>query len=232
MPQRAKRAQPAAARFAGFDRGAPHYLAELAAEMNRDWFEANKPRYAALWVEPMTALLAEIHARLAKPYAPLKLGKPKLFRQHRDVRFSKDKSPYKTHVSGLVSLRENCVAIYMHFGIDSEFVGAGTYFFEPKQLPRWRKLVAADKTAKPLISLISKLRAAGYEVGGHDDYKRVPQPYKADHPRADLLKLRGLTVGFPPIPRGLFHRRELVDWMVEAATASVPLVSWLARNMK
>jgi uncharacterized protein (TIGR02453 family) len=226
------RAQPAAAKFSGFDREAPQFLAELAAEMNRDWFEANKPRFAQLWVQPMTTLLGEIAARLAKPYAPLKLGKPKLFRQHRDVRFSKDKSPYKTHVSGLVPLREHCVAIYMHFGIDSEFVGAGTYYFEPTQLPRWRKLVAADKTGKQVVQLATKLRGAGYEVGGHEDYKRVPKPYNEDHPRAVLLKQRGLTVGFPAIPRGLFHRRELVDWMVEKAAASSPLVTWLARNMK
>jgi uncharacterized protein (TIGR02453 family) len=227
-----KAASKPSVRFSGFERGAPQFLAELAGEMNREWFEANKPRFVELWVMPMNALLAEVAARLAKVYAPQKLGAPKLFRQHRDTRFSKDKSPYKTHVSGLISTRQGCTAIYMHFGIESEFVGAGTYYFEAPQLPRWRKLVAADKTGKELAKLVHKLRAAGYHVGGHDDYKRVPKPYADDHPRAELLKLRGLTVGFPPIPRGLFHRRELVDWLVGHATTAAPLVGWLARNVK
>ena len=219
-------------KFSGFDRGAPQFLVELAAEMNREWYEANKPRYVALWAEPMSALLDELAARLRKAYAPTKLGPPKLFRQYRDTRFSKDKSPYKTHVAGLVPVREGCAAIYMHFGIESEFVGAGTYFFEPPQLPRWRKLVAGDKTGKELVRLVTKLRAAGYHVGGHDDYKRVPKPFADDHPRAELLKLRGLSVGFPAIPRGMLHRRELADWLADHASRSAPLVAWLARNVR
>src|SRR5262245_56295681 len=135
----------AAPAFAGFDRDAVQFLHELAAEMNRDWFEANKARYQARWVVPMTALLTGVGARLAKTYAPLKLTPPKLFRIYRDTRFSKDKSPYKTHVSGVIGVKGGGAALYLHVGVDEEFVGFGTYFFEDNQLPRWRKVVAADK---------------------------------------------------------------------------------------
>ena len=218
--------------FAGFDRDALQFLHELTLEMNREWFEANKARYQQRWVEPMTALLDEVTARLAKVYAPIKLGRPKLFRIYRDTRFSKDKSPYKTHVAGMIPIKEGCAALYMHLGIDEEFVGMGTYYFEDAQLPRWRKLVAADNTGKEIAGIVTKLRKRGYRVGGHEDYKKVPKGFAPDHPRAEFLKMRGLTAGPPAIPKGLLHKRGLADWLVDAAKTAAPMVSWLVRNVK
>lgn len=223
-------AQPAA--FTGFDPDAPQFFHELAAEMNRDWFEAQKPRYQRQWAEPMTALLATVAARLAKPYAPVKLGPPKLFRIYRDTRFAKDKSPYKTHIAGVIPTAQGAAAIYVHLGLDEEFIGVGTYFFEDAQLPRWRKLVAADKTGKELAAIVAKLRKAGYPVGGHDDYKKVPKGFAPDHPRGEFLKMKGLTAGFPAIPRGLLHKPALVDWLVDHAKATAPMVKWLHRHVK
>jgi uncharacterized protein (TIGR02453 family) len=221
------------AKFAGFDRAAPQFLHELASEMNREWFEANKSRYQALWVEPMTALLDEVTAKLANAYAPIKLGPPKLFRIYRDTRFSKDKSPYKTHVAGSIPLEKGVAsAMYIHLGLEEEFIGVGTYFFDDKQLAKWRKLIAADKTGKPLVQLVHKLRKAGYPVGGHDDYKKAPKPYSDDHPRAEFLRMRGLTGGFPEIPRGLLHDAKLADWLVKHAKATAPMVRWLHQNLR
>ena len=225
--------------FEGFDRDAPQFLAELAMEMNREWFEANKQRYLERWVQPLTVLLEEIAARAAKVYAPIRLGPPKLFRIYRDTRFSKDKTPYKTHVAGMLPLHAGkkpvdggCSVLYWHYGIDEEYAGSGTYFFDDRQLVRWRKLVAADRTGKEIASLIRRLRAAGYQVGGHDDYKKVPKGFAPDHPRAELLRMRGLTAGFPEMPRGILHRPELVDWLVTHVRATAPLVGWLYRQVK
>ena len=234
----AKVLTPRSPAFAGFDRSALGFLSELEIEMNRDWFEANKRRYQTLWVEPMTALLAEVAAGLKKTYAPIAIGQPKLFRIHRDTRFSKDKSPYKTHVAGMLPLGNRkpveggCTAMYLHLGIEEEYVGAGTYFFDAGQLARWRRLVAADKTGKPIAALIAKLRKAGYDVGGHDDYKKVPKGVDPDHPRAELLKMKGLGAGFPTIPRGLVHKPKLVAWLTGHARATAPLVTWIFHNVK
>ena len=225
-------------RFTGFDRDALQFFHELAVEMNRDWFAANRQRYLAQWVEPMTALLAEVTARVAAAYAPIRLGAPSIFRIHRDTRFSSDKTPYKTHIAGRLPLHAKlpinggCSALFFQLGIDEEYAGVGTYFFDRDQLIRWRKLVAADRTGGALATLIARLRKAGYRVAGHDDYKRVPGGFPSDHPRAPLLKLRGLTAAFPAIPRGLVHRRALVDWLVEHCCATSPLVTWLYRRVK
>lgn len=224
--------------FKGFDRDAMQFFHELSLEMNRDWFDANKERYKQRWTLPMTALLDEVAARLAKTYAPIKLGAPKLFRIYRDVRFSKDKTPYKTHAAGMLPLHAKkpidggCSALYLHLGIDEEYVGAGTYFFDDAQLPRWRKLVAAPKTGAEIEALIKRLRKAGYTVGGHEDYKKVPKGFDPDHPRGDLLRMRGLTAGFPDIPRGLVHKPKLADWLVDHGKAVAPLVTWLSKNVK
>ena len=86
--------------FAGFPKHAMGFWHELAAMMSKEWFDANKQRYQTEWVEPMTALLGEVAAALAPVYKPTKVGAPRIMRIYRDVRFSKDKTPYKTWIGG------------------------------------------------------------------------------------------------------------------------------------
>ena len=220
--------------FKGFDRTAPAFFAELAIEMNKGWFDANKQRYHDQWVAPMTELFAEVSKGLGKTYGKLKLGTPKLMRIYRDVRFSKDKTPYKTHIAGTIPFANELsgMPMYLHIGLEEDHVGAGTYFFEANRLAAWRKLVAADKTGKPLAAMVAKLRKAGYTAGGHDDYKKVPKPFAADHPRAEFLKMKGLTAGAPPMPEGLLHEPALAEWLIEQGKGMAPLVKWLATSVK
>ena len=224
------------ATFPGFSRTAPGFFHELASEMNREWFLENKARYESEWVAPMTALLEHVHAALVPIYKPIKLGPPKVMRIHRDVRFAKDKTPYKTHIGAVITVSGKKVgeggtaAMYVHLGLDEEFIGAGTYMFDADKLVRWRKAVVG-RAGLELTTLITKLRKAGYEVGGHDDYKRVPKPYTDDHPRADLLKLRGLTASPGGIPRGMLHDTKLAPWLAKHGKAIAPLVKWLDKNV-
>jgi len=214
--------------FRGFDKDAIAFLHELTIEMNRDWFEANKDRYKRVWVEPLTELLEEVGKKLAKAYAPVKLT-PHVFRIYRDTRFSRDKAPYKTHVAGVLRAGPVGSGMYFHVETGEEWVGAGRYYFEGDELLRWRKKIAADKTGKEIAGIVARLRKQGYEVGGHDDYKRVPRPYPADHPRAEFLRMKGLTAAFPAMPRGMLHRAELVDWIVKHSKAVAPMVKWLRK---
>ncbi len=212
--------------FAGFSKDAPGFFHELAIEMNRDWFVANKERYETTWVAPMAELLDAVRAKLAKAYAPGVLGAPKIMRIHRDVRFSKNKQPYKTHIGASISTAKGGTALYIHLGLEEEFVGCGYYYFEPPQLAKWRKVVAG-KQGEEIAKLVAKLRKAGYALHGHDDYVRVPKPYAADHPRAELLKMKGLTGGFPAMPKGMLHKPGLVDWIAKHGAALAPMVKWL-----
>jgi len=225
-----------AARFTGFDKTAMQFWHELAAEMNKDWFVANKQRYEDLWVAPMTALLGEVAGQIAPSYRPLQLGEPKVMRIYRDVRFAKDKTPYKTHIGAVITVAGKSVgeggnaALYVHLGLEEEFVGVGCYRFDAAKLAKWRKAVAGKPGAE-LQPLVARLRKAGYVVGGHDDYKKVPTGFAADHPRAEFLKMKGLTGGFPEIPRGLLHKPGLADWLVKHGKAMAPLVIWLHRHV-
>ncbi|MBK7072125.1 MAG: DUF2461 domain-containing protein [Myxococcales bacterium] len=233
---RAAAPAPATPTFTGFAKDAMRFWPELAAEMSKPWFDANKARYQAQWVAPMTALLTTVAARLAPTYRPAKLGAPKVLRIYRDVRFSKDKTPYKTHLGAMIpagdaSLAEGgCAALYVHLGLDEEFVGVGLYQFGPEALARWRAAVAG-KPGAALATRIAALRDAGYTVSGHDDYKKVPRGFAEDHPRAALLKQKGLTAMFPAIPRGLIHKPAFADWLAEHAIATAPLVTWLGAHV-
>jgi uncharacterized protein (TIGR02453 family) len=222
--------------FTGFDRKAMQFWHELAAEMNRDWFLANKQRYEAQWVQPMTALLSGAAARLAASYRGIVLGAPRVLRINRDIRFSRDKSPYKTWIGAGVALgdrrpNEGVTALYVHFGVDEEFAGTGQYVFMDDTLARWRKRVADPKKGAEIAKIVAALRKAKYQITAHDTLARVPRPFEADHPRADLLRMKGLVVGFPKIPRGLIHRPQFLDWLVTHAKASAPLATWLHRNL-
>ncbi|MEZ4401504.1 MAG: DUF2461 domain-containing protein [Kofleriaceae bacterium] len=224
------------ATFGGFAPAAMGFWHELAHEMNRAWYVANKARYQALWEQPMAALLAVVRARLAPAYAPAELGAPKVLRIHRDVRFSKDKTPYKTHIGGVITVAGKVLgdggtaALYVHVGLDEEFVGVGRYGFDAAQLARWRKAVAG-RPGEALAAVIAKLERGGYQVRGRDDLVKVPRGFAPDHPRGDLLRMRGLTAMFPEMPAGLLHQPALAAWLTRHAKATAPLVTWLHREV-
>jgi len=217
--------------FQGFPRGAERFWPELASEMSREWFAAHKTRYEAEWVRPMEALLDDVRAALLPSYRRIGLAAPKVMRIHRDVRFSKDKSPYKTHIAGLISTgRETSApmrpaAFYVSVGLE-EYSGAGMYHLDGDQLVRWRKALLDPKKGAAIAKL-----AAGREIAAAEVTKRVPRGFPADHPRADLARYKGLVVGFGDIPRGLIHEPALTGWLVARARAAAPLVTWLAEHV-
>lgn len=226
--------------FTGFKREAPGFFIELAAEQNKEWFAANKQRYEALWVAPLTALMTDVAARIKPAYRGLTVHPPKLFRIYRDVRFAKDKSPYKTHAAAVIHVTKGktqsddergAAALYVHLGAEEEYSGAGKYMFAPDALTRWRKLVADKQSGAELTKLIAAASAAGMTVEPHDALARVPKPYDPAHPRAELLKYKGLLVGFPDIPRGMLFQARLAGWLADRATIAAPVVGWLAKKL-
>lgn len=221
--------------FAGFPKRAEQFFHQLAAEMSREWFAANKHVYEQRWVQPMTALLDAVRARIAPAYRTVGLAPPKLFRIHRDVRFSKDKAPYKTHIAGLISTgkggspTQQAAALYVSFGLE-ELTAAGLYAFDAAQVARWRKALLDPKAGKALDAILAGLPRR-QPLGGIEVLTRVPRGFDPDHPRAALARHKGLVVSFPPLRRGALYSATLVDTLAERATVAAPLVTWLARHV-
>lgn len=220
-------------RFDGFADATGKFFTQLEKNQKREWFQAHKDEFEEGWNRPMKALLTELRETLDGAYPHCDLDEPKVFRIFRDVRFSKDKSPYKTHVGGFIATKvggktmELPFALYLHVGKPHSFGAAGHYMMGPPQLTKFRSAVAADATGKELDKILAKLVKKGFTVDSHDAVKRVPKGFDPEHPRAEHLKRKGLTVSFPEMPKGALASRALVPWIVTHAKAAAPLVEWL-----
>ncbi len=229
-----KTERSACERFTGFaDRDARFFKA-LAKNQSRDWFAAHRDEYEHGWLAPMKALLGEVRAKVAPRYAHEDIAAPKVFRIHRDVRFSKDKSPYKTHIGGYLGIEgsgagpSGAAALYFHVGVDELFVCAGQYMMDGEQLKRFRAAVDDGKRGGEIGKIVAALERAGFGIGSYDQTQRVPRGFDPEHPRADLLRRKGLITTFPAPARALLTSPTLVDWVVTHAKKAVPLVEWLA----
>src|SRR5436309_1553936 len=120
-------------RFEGFADREGRFFRALARNQRREWFQAHRREYEEGWLEPMKALLAEVRERIDPLFPQLPLTAPKVFRIHRDVRFSSDKSPYKTHIGGYVAIAGGNggpsvpAPVYIHLGATESFVASGHY---------------------------------------------------------------------------------------------------------
>jgi uncharacterized protein (TIGR02453 family) len=224
---------PPPTRFVGFADTTASFFRALARRQNREWFQAHKREYEEGWATPMRLLLEELRERIDPLFARHPIGDPKVFRIHRDVRFSKDKSPFKTNVAGYVPLAGaghgpgQPVPVYLQLGTEP-FAGAGHYAMDGPQLDRYREALLDDRRGAAVARIVARLTTAGFEVDSHEQLKRVPRGVDPAHPRAALLRHKGLVVGFPGIPKRHVVSRALVDWLVGHVERARPLVEWLA----
>ena len=183
------------------------FLRALARDNSRDWFLDHKADYDSKLRNPANALLAEITPRLAAlSDTP---ATSKLFRPHRDVRFSKDKTPYKTHLHMMWTIeteaRQN-PAFFFGIDGDSVTVAAGMMEFTKEVLMDWRKM--ADLDGAYLQDKIDTAQASGF-TPWEPKLKRVPPPYDKDHPHGALLRQKGLVMaGHPEFAGDLAHGLE------------------------
>lgn len=165
------------AAFTGFPPGAVEFLRGLAAENTKAYFDAHRADYEQQVRLPLEDLADEAQARY---------GPAKVFRPNRDVRFSKDKSPYKTTASLYAG---HPAGVYVSLGVDGLEVGGGLYGPSRDQLARAREVIDEDaKAAAALVAIVAALDAAGLRWAG-PGLKTAPRGYAADHPRVELLRL-------------------------------------------
>ena len=168
------------------------FTAEVRANNTREWWQANKSTYDTKLKAPALALLETLAPRIEAETGHA--AKPKLFRPHRDVRFSKDKTPYQTHLHMLWSLdaggRQDPV---IFFGIDPETVtvGIGVMQFDKAVLADWRRLL--DLEGDRFDAVLSGAEAQGWSMW-EPELKRVPSPHPADHPQATHLRRKSLVL--------------------------------------
>src|SRR4051794_17195907 len=163
--------------FRGWQDEALEFFEGLEADNSKTYWQANKAVYETKVRAPMEELLAELE---------LQYGEGRVFRPYRDIRFSKDKSPYKTNIAA--TLGEG----YVSLSADGLGAGCGMYQMAPDQLERFREAVASDKTGVELESIVATAKSKGIEVTAHDRLKTAPKGYPKDHPRIDLLQHKGL----------------------------------------
>ena len=223
-------ARPTPPRFEGFADTRGRFFEALLLHNDRDWFQAHRAEYEEGWRAPMALLLAELRARLLPLYRGVELAPPKVFRINRDVRFSREKVPYKTHVAGLLSVAGpggpmgGPAVAYLHVSHHEAFTGGGIYAMEPPALARHRRELLHPRRGPALARLAEALEAEGFTLEAIETLKRAPAGVPADHPRLRLLRMKGLVAMAPPIPRRLLVRRELLDHVEGRARAVAPLV--------
>jgi uncharacterized protein (TIGR02453 family) len=219
--------------FTGFGPRALSFFDALAANQDRDWFLANKHEYESQVRAPLAALIDALSFAFAAHDIPI-TGDPKraLFRIHRDVRFSKDKSPYKTHAGAVMTRdgsKEAAGLLYIQIGGRGEigeqgsFTGAGFYGLEPKDLAVLRHAIA--DAPERWLEARSALNAESLDVSGRQVLARLPKGFEAcaGSPVADVLKMRHLIVS-RPIAADRLGDPALVDDIVAFAAASLPLL--------
>jgi len=183
--------------FEGFGPDAFQFLVDLALNNDRSWFQPRKADYDRLWKAPMAALCTALDAELAARRIPLSADAARSpFRIYRDIRFSADKSPYKTAVSASFPWTGpgGGVGGYLHLQPGESFIGGGLWRPSPARLAAWRAAVVADRTAIHRIVDEPGFRAAFGPLDG-DGLKRAPAGYANDDPDIALLKLRDITFG-------------------------------------
>jgi len=215
--------------FTGFRPEALEFLVELALNNDRAWFQPRKAEYERLLKEPLeafcTALDVELRVR-AIPLASDPARSP--FRIYRDVRFSKDKSPYKTAVSASFpwSGDGGGVGGYFHLEPGEMFVGGGMWHPAPARLAAWRQAVVGDRAGVHGILESGSFRSTFGEVSG-DRLKRAPAGYAADDPDVELLKLKDVTFG-RRLADADVQAPELPAVVAETLGNAIPLLRFLA----
>jgi uncharacterized protein (TIGR02453 family) len=202
--------------FRGWPPTAVEFYAGLEADNSKSYWLAHQDVYEQDVKAPMVELLDELAGEF---------GEGRMFRPYRDIRFSADKSPYKTSVAATVG------SGYVHLSAEGLMVGAGMYHLEPDQLDRYRQAVADDASGEELEHIVRNLRGARIDVHGTDALKKAPQGYPADHPRVELLRYKGIVAMKAWPPAAWLGTAAAKKRVVDVLHSAGPLTDWLAQHV-
>jgi uncharacterized protein (TIGR02453 family) len=203
--------------FDGWPAEAIDFYDGLEDDNSKAYWHTHKAVYESAVRAPMDELLTELAGEF---------GEGRIFRPNRDVRFSADKSPYKTAIAATLG-----GGGYVQLSAAGLGVGNGLYMPASDQLERLRAAIDADASGRALVALVASTRAEGVEVTAHESLKTAPRGYAKDHPRIDLLRMKGLIVwrGWPVAP--WLHSRKAKTRVVDLLRASRPIADWLDEHV-
>ena len=199
--------------FHGWTDAVLDFYEGLELDNSRAYWQAHKTVYDEQVRGPMVQLLAD----LADEF-----GEAKLFRPHRDIRFSTDKSPYKTTIGASLGGHG-----YVQLSAEGLATARGTYSFSTDQLTRYRRAVALDLPGEALVAVVDTVRAAGLTITAAGRLATAPRGYPRDHARIELLRLKGLVTWKQWPVEPWLATAEAKDEVAAALRASAPLVGWL-----
>jgi uncharacterized protein (TIGR02453 family) len=206
--------------FDGFPEQALDFYEGLEADNTKAYWTDHKPVYDAAVRAPMQALLDALGPEF---------GEATFFRPYRDVRFSKDKRPYKTAAAAAIG-DDVQGGLYLQLSAEGLLVAGGAHGLATDQARRLRAAIAEDRPGTALVRLAGSLREEGFVVEG-DRLKRVPAEFGADHPRAHLLTLKTLWASRRLEPGDWLHSSEVADVVATAWRRLQPLNEWLAQHV-
>ena len=217
---RSTTSDPAPAPFGGWPPEAFEFFEGLQADNSKAYWTAHKATYEEDVRAPLQALADEVRGEV---------GELRIFRPYRDVRFSKDKAPYKTGAAAAGEL-EGGSLVYVVLSARGLFVSSGHYRPATDQLERFRAAVAADRSGAALEAVVTSLRKAGYDIGGQA-LKVAPRGFPRDHPRVELLRHKGVTAGRTFAPAKWLGTAKAKDRVLDTWRGAAPLHEWLDRHV-
>ncbi len=210
--------------FQGFGEHAIDFFDDLTVDNSKAFWTDNKHIYQADVREPMEALLAELEAEFSD------FGAAKVFRPYRDVRFAKDKTPYKTHCGGVIERARGAGAYYVQISPEGLLVAGGCFHADAAQLRAFRVAVDDERRGEELGKLLARLRKGGWEIVG-DVMKATPRGFAKDHPRIELLRHRSLYARKLYEPDDALHEKETLRRVRTGWRAVRALNEWMADHV-
>jgi uncharacterized protein (TIGR02453 family) len=228
--------------FRGFSRGALTFLRQLKRNNEREWFQANKETFDNEVLAPLKLLVEEVDVRFGS-FAPEFVGDPKrsIFRIYRDVRFSKDKSPYKTHAAAWFKHQNSAQGVgseahgagagyYFHLEPGASFIGGGIWMPPRPTLNRLRDSIAAKpKEFEQTIGAPAFRRRFG-NLSEESMLTRLPRGFTPGHPAEKWLRYQSFTAGADLTDADVQHRK-MVDKIEKDFRTMLPFVRWLNRSL-
>jgi uncharacterized protein (TIGR02453 family) len=221
--------------FASFPQGTTDFLRGLAEHNEKPWFDLHRADYEAFYVQPAVSFVEALGPRLQNEVSSLVQFEARingsLFRINRDIRFSKDKTPYKTHLDlwfwegGRKGWEST--GLFLRLTPDSLSLGAGMHHLMPEQLAAYRNAVLDPVRGPSLVKLTEHVESAGLEVGASVSRKTVPRGLDSAHERARFLRYEGLVAMWNGEPPAEIRSQAFVDWCLARFKDASPINDWL-----